>query len=434
MRSRANLIFEFLKGELRVVVALGVLLLVLVSWSLAADNALYKFDFGQPGQGTPTGYIPVNGDSSLWPQTATIQFGWTSGTVLVASAGGGVSDLLKRDSNYGPDVATFKIGGIQDGFYTVNLLSGDPNVGFSTTVLVGGYSFKLSTSAGQWRNLIFGVTVTGGTVEFAFQSGADAWGVNALTLTPTSTPPEQPTFDVSVQPIEHTIKVGGTVVYKVSVTPLAGYANSVSLALSGLVEGMVAQIVPPSGIPSFSADVVITTIATTPPVHYDFVLSVVGTDPLARSVNKNISLVVVETGYVPVTNETGGTAQGPGFSESEQQQIDEDQFRELTPEEMQAAQELIDEYAVQEQAKLASPVEIGDIDGISEINAFPVVEIPPVPKTAFESTLRQLTQSGTIGSVVDTAPPAPISLPISVAQPSFWEVLLSRLFNPTPVV
>lgn len=434
MSARPNFIVKLLKGELRTAIALGVLLLVLVGLSLAAGTAKYKFDFGEPGQGVPSGYTAVNGSVANWPQqSGAIQYGWVSGEILTQSAGATVSDLLKRDSNFGVGKAQFKLNGIDSGFYTVSITSGDQGSSFSTTVTAAGRSYQATTQPNHWETLTFGVSVTEGELDFAFASGAQAWGINALTLTPTASPPPIPTFDMQVQPAEHTIRIGGTVIYKISLTPLYGYASSVNISVNGMVENMTAQLIPASIVPPGTVDLRIATSDLTIPTSYNFIVNATGTDPGAVSINQSISLVVTDSPYLPVS-QPEDLSEPAEFSDSQQQLIDDIHSRPPNRAETQLAQAKIDEFVQEvQEKKLATPTEIGSVDDIATINAFPVIEELPIPDTTLEAALLRLTKADIIKTVVDTAPPASAALLVSAKSVGFWEGFLSKLFNASAV-
>lgn len=421
------ILFKVLKGELRTVIAVGLLFVVLIGLGLAADSngPIYRFDFGD-GHGIASGYIPVNGNISLYPQTSNgIQFGWL-GSVIEKSSGAMVSDLRFRDSNAGVDSARFKISGLTSSLYSIELISGDLDDSFLTSVLVEGQSYTMSTTPGDWKTLTFNAPVDdSGELEFLFErpgEGENLWGVNALTLTPVTASPDVATFDVEITPLEHIVKKGGTGVYKVSVVPLHGYASFVNLSLDGIVGSITGQFIPASGIPPFVSDLYITTNASTPSTHYDFVINAQGDDAEALSVNQNIKLVVTDLQYVPVQSDME-------LSESIRQQIEDIYSMPSTPEKAAEAQRLIDEFIKQIQdKKLANHTELKGIEDIMGIN-FVIFKELPLPETTFEASLLYLAQAGIIGSVVDTAPPAEdmVSPP---SPPGFFERLLGTFTNP----
>lgn len=426
MQSK-SILFKVLKGELRTVIAVGLLFVVLIGLGIAADlsGSVYKFDFGD-GQGKAFGYIPVNGNISLYPQISNdIQFGWL-GSVIEKSSGAMVSDLRFRDSNTGVDSARFKISGLTNSLYNVELISGDLNDNFLTRVLVEDQSYTVSTTPGDWKTITFNVAVDdSGELEFLFErpgEGRNLWGINALILTPVTAPLEVATFDMEITPLEHVVKKGGTVVYKISVVSLHGYASFVNLSLDGIVGDITGQLIPASGLPPFTSDLRITTNASTPSTHYDFIINAQGDDVEALSMNQNIKLVVTDLQYVPAQPDME-------LSESIKQQIEDIYSMPSTPKKAAEAQKLIDEFIKQIQdKKLANHLELKGIEDIKSIN-FVVFKELPSPETTFEASLLYLAQAGIMGSVVDTAPPAEdmVSPP---SPPSFFERLLGTFTNP----
>ena len=80
----------------------------------------------------------------------------------------------------------------------------------------------------------------------------------------TSTPPPTPDFIISVSPSSGSVVQGGSVTTTVSLSPTGGFADTVSLSVSGLPSGATASFSPSSGTPSFSSTLTISTTAGTP--------------------------------------------------------------------------------------------------------------------------------------------------------------------------
>ncbi|MFA5270647.1 MAG: hypothetical protein WC400_03530 [Patescibacteria group bacterium] len=422
---------SFVKSELRLAVSLGVLLLVLVGLSLAIDSS-YQFDFGDgDASGLESSYLAVDGGSSMYPiSSAAIQYGWLDDT-LVFSNGAAVSSKLNRDGNKGVNSARFKVSGLSAGNYHISLVSGSLDNAFSTKVIVAGKSFSTTTQANQWNTLTFDAEATGGDLELLFQrAGTNLWGVNSLIITPSPTPVVQPTFDVTIQPTSHTVRVGGIAVYRVSVSPLNGYASAVDLSITGLSGDITAQFSPASAIPPLVADLTITTSNTTPLIQYDFVVTAKGRDANAYTVNKSISLIVTNSTAVPTTVKPDATDTNPdqsGQSGSTGTSLDDAYLTPRTMVDAKSEQKLVDEYVASEAKKMASTREILEIKDISTINSFePLPDV--VAKTTFESSLQYMTAAGIIGTTVDSAPPAPTA----ITKPmGFWESLFKTMVNPT---
>ncbi|MBN2585158.1 hypothetical protein JXA59_00720 [Patescibacteria group bacterium] len=424
---------SFIKSELRLAVSLGILLLILVGLSLAGGNSC-QFDFGD-GSALESNYLAVDGGASMYPISASgLEYGWVD-EAMVFSSGAAVSNKLNRDGNNGVDPASFRITGLDNGNYRLSLVSGSLNSAFSTKVTVNAKSFSTITQVNQWNTLTFDVVVNAGQLDLLFQrAGTNPWGVNSLVVAPSPTPVVSPTFDVTVQPILHTVRVGGTAIYRVSVNPLNGYASEVDLSLSGLVGNVTAKFAPASAIPPLVADLILTTSATTPLTQYDFVVTAKGRDASVYTVNKSISLVVTGSTAVPtvVNPDTSASTDstkidGNGQTGSGSGSLDNIYLAPRTSAEARNEQNLIDEYAAVEAKRLASTREILEIKDISTINGFePLPDI--AARTPFESTLQYMTAAGIIGTTVDSAPPAPVSDPKPIG---FWERLFKTMVNPT---
>ncbi|OGB74667.1 hypothetical protein A2810_01685 [candidate division Kazan bacterium RIFCSPHIGHO2_01_FULL_49_10] len=422
---------NFVKSELRLAVGLGVLLVVLVGLGLAADSSV-QFDFGD-GLGLEDGYLPVNGGASMYPVDASgLQYGWLSDT-LVFSNGEAVGSKLNRDGNKGFDPARFRVTGLNNGNYRLILVSGSLDTAFSTKITISGRSFSTATLINQWNTLTFDATVADGSLELLFQRvGTNLWAVDSLVIAPSAAPAVQPTFDMTVQPSLHTVRVGGMAIYRVSINPLSGYASPVNLSISGLVGNISAQFAPASAMLPLVADLTITTTAATPLTQYDFVVIATGQDAGAYMINKSISLIVTNSAAVPiVVKPDSGTTSTPtgdgGQTGSDSSPIDDTYLTPRTAEDVRAEQKSVDEYAAVEAKKLADPQEILELKDISTINGF---EMFPgaVAKTPFEESLQYLTRTGIIDIAVDSAPPASIAEPEPLG---FWARFFRTMVSPT---
>lgn len=422
----------FIRNELRLAVSLGVLLLVLVGLSLAIGNS-YQFDFGDGSAGgLELGYLAVDGGASMYPvNSSDIQYGWLDDT-LAFSNGAAVSSRLNRDGNKGVNPARFRITGLVNGNYRLSLVVGSLDTGFATKVVTSGRSFSTTTEPNQWKTLTFDAEVQGGSLELLLQrAGTSLWGIDALTVAPSPTPAVKPTFDVTVQPALHTVRVGGTAVYQISISPLNGYASPVDLSITGLVGGITAQFSPVSAIPPLTADLTIVTAANTPLTQYDFVVIAKGRDADIYTVNKSLSLVVTDSAAVPTkvtpAKPAPTDAGSGGQTGSNSSSIDDAYLTPRTSEEVRSEQKFVDEYAATEAKKLANTKEILEIKDIGTINSFEAV--PKIEaKTPFESSLQYMTAAGIIGTTVDSAPPAPQAAPKPIG---FWERLFKTMVNPT---
>ena len=342
-----------------------------------------------------------------------------------------MASKLNRDGNKHVADARFKITGLPNSNYIVSLVSGSLDNGFATKVTVAGKSFSATTQPNEWKTLTLGVEVVDGSLELLFQragAGASLWAVNLLTVVPSAGPAEKPTFDVTLQPTAHTVRVGGTAVYRISVNPLGGYASLIDLSIAGLVGEMSAQFSPASAIPPFVGDLTLVTSKTTPITQYDFIVTAKGRDTDAYTVNKSIGLLLTNSANTPTIVVPGtGTTTGSTTGSSGAGSLDDAYLQPRTYAEARQEQKLIDEFARQEEKKLASTKEILEIKDINTINGFALEPIV-IPKTTLEQSLRSLTAAGIIGTAVDSAPPAAAAAP--KAEIGFWERLFKTMVNP----
>lgn len=422
----SKFIASLVKNEFRTFIALGVLLLILVGFGVAADNQItYKFDFGD-GQGIASGYLPINGNASPYPITdGTISYGWV-GSVVEKSSGAAVEDLRKRDSNAGIPQATFKISGLIDGPYSINIISGDLDDSFSSLVSVASQSYVISSVVGSWETFAFNTEVSNGELNLIFEhSGADLWGINALIISSIDILPPPSTFDVTINPEEHTIRSGGTVVYDVAVSPLNNYANIVTLSIMGLVDGMTFQFTPASGVPPFNSDLIITTSKSNISTHYDLVINARGGDLDKHTINQSINLII--TDFLP--DDSTDDAQPTDASKPDTDKPIEPSGP-MTREDAIEIQKKMDEFVRKVQEKqLATKLELEALNEISIINDLIIFTDFPLPKTTTEATLLYLTEAGIIQSVVDTAPPLGEYKP-PVRPPNLFERLLGVFAGP----
>ncbi len=422
----SRFITSLLKNEFRTIIALGVLLVALVGFGLAAeDTVTYRFDFGD-GQGIASGYLPINGNASPYPVTnGVISYGWVGG-VIAKSSGAAVEDLRLRDSNIGIPQATFKISGLTDGPYSVSVVSGDLDDSLSSLVSISGQNYVINSLTGSWETFVFNTTVTDGNFNLTIKpSGANLWGINALVISSIAVLPPAPTFDLAINPAEHTIRSGGTVVYKVSVSPLNNYANSVDLSVMGLVDGMTSQFTPASGVPPFNSDLTVTTSKSNVSTHYDLVINAKGDDLDKHTINQSINLIITDFPPDPIDKTIPPDISKP--NPDEPVDISDD----WTLEDAIEAQRKIDEFVSKflQEGQLSNKAEMESLDDIAFINDLITFTEYPFPQTSTEATLLYLTEAGIIQSVVDTAPPMGEYKP-PVRAPSLFEILLRVFAGP----
>ncbi len=412
-------LYKFVKGELRTILALGLLLLIWAGFGLAAGGSSYTFDFGTglSSEVAPNS-ISVGGGAAIYPQTASsgIQFGWQTAFIAEQSSGANVADLLETDSNQGVANNTFKVTGLADSYYNMTLISGNLSNPITTKVIVNGVNYVATSDPGVWRTLTFKATATNGALEFNFQrAGVNLWAVNALTLTPSTSGPAEATFDLVILPTEHTVKAGGSALYQIAVVPHNGYASQVTLTLGNVPAGLQTSMSPLSGIPSFTTRLQINTTSDTPVTRYVVTINAKGQDPLARSLTKQISLVVSNS--APLINVEPMTDTGTVI------EIDEDEFKRQA----KKNQSLIDEYLEWERLNVPNTNDLATLHDLPWQTSVDVLPELPQARSMVDASLRQLTNAGIIGIVVDSAP---VVSEISPPQAGFWSRFFGAMFNP----
>jgi PGF-pre-PGF domain-containing protein len=225
-----------------------------------------------------------------------------------------------EDDNYSyfsvnlPHLSTFVIGGsgittttyvappapAPDFTISVSPTSGSVVQGGSTSVTVsigsvGGFSGTVSLSASSLPSdatasfspdngtLSFNSTLTistasttpAGTYSITI-TGTGGGKTHTTTCTLTVTAAVVPDFTISVSPTSSSVVQGGSAGATVSITSIGGFANTVSLSVSGLPSGATASFSPSSGTPSFTSTLTISTASTTPAGTYTITITGTG--------------------------------------------------------------------------------------------------------------------------------------------------------------
>ena len=132
-----------------------------------------------------------------------------------------------------------------------------------------------------------------GAVGFSAGAGYDevtGWGSVDATSMVNFWNSNSPDFSLSVDTASQSVNQGTTANYNVTLTSLAGYANTVSLSISGLPTGATATFTPASLSGSASSALAITTDLTTPVGSYP--LTITGTD---GTLTHTLSITLVVT-------------------------------------------------------------------------------------------------------------------------------------------
>ncbi|HCR41979.1 TPA: hypothetical protein DIV45_01275 [Patescibacteria group bacterium] len=415
----AILLAEFIKGELRTILALGLLLVVWVGFGLAAPGDSYTFDFGT-GLSTEIapGAISVNGGAAIYPQSAAngVKFGWQTAFVAEQSSGAQVADLLETDSNQGVTDNGFKISGLADSYYNITLSSGNLTNPITTKVVVGGISYVADSDPGVWRTLTFKTAAANGIIDFNFQrTGVNLWAINAIILTPSVGAPAEATFDLVLLPTEHTVVAGGSALYQIAVVPHNGYASPVILSLGDVPTNLQTSMSPKSGIPSFTARLQVNTLVNTPVTRYTIAINAKGQDVLARSLTKQISLVVANswsTSSIEPMTDTGAVSVIGGAEFKRQAKKN---------------QAWIDWYLAWERKHVPSTRDLTTLQDLSWQASVEVLPELPEARSVIDASLRGLTGAGIIGMVVDSAP---VVAEVSPPPTGFWARFFGSMFIP----
>lgn len=416
---------DFLRWDLRTVLAAVLVLAIFIGWSLA-QTPLYTFDFGTAASNEVAGgAIHVRGSLTLYPTSSpALTYGWQTAGVQEFS-NPNIPDLLNRDYNGSSSPFSFRINGLDAGLYDVKFVVGDPTSTLATRIGLTSQSVDVVADH-SIRSVILTHEVMGSemVVSFASADGASNWGINAITITSTTGTAPQPSFQMSLNPSSQTVAAGGVATYTVGLTPVENYSANVDLSIAGLVAGISAEFVPARITASGSSELRLRTVATTSPNTYEFLISAKGTDAASVVQNGIVRLTVQSSGVVPPV--TGGDVVVP----SNGGVVVEPPVITRSESETEADFQKIDEFVAEYQEKvIAERKDIKFIEGISaELYGVPILPELPKAKTPLESFLQNLVQAGLIQSTIDTAPPAPTEP--NYNQDSFWQRFKKTLFAP----
>lgn len=419
--STSHFLSQFLRWDLRIVLATIVGLGLVISFSLAADgDLLYTFDFGTASSADQApNAIGVMAGGSVYPKTSgALTYGWDSGLVQAVSRGSAVTDPVLRDYNFASGLnAHFKVGGLAAGNYNFRFYVGDNQSKVATLIRTQGRSATIIKTA-QYGSVDVPVVVanSGDIVDIEFGSAASdaGWAINGIRIYESSVVPVAPTFNMTLSPATQTVRASGTAVYSVGITPIEGYGGDISLSISGLVAGITAELLPSqiSDLPGV-VELRLLTSETTTPLPYEFLLKAIGNDSANVSKTVVVKLVVLSNSEedTPVTNDP--LSQVPGETQSMS--------------EKRAQFELIDEYISAEAERLVNKNNVSEIKGISnDFVAFPVAPDLPPAKGAVEQSLQFLTRTGIIETAVDNAPRGEEDS----GPKTLWQRILNGLASP----
>jgi fibronectin type 3 domain-containing protein len=152
------------------------------------ENEIYlapselKFDFGTATSLWEHDYIQVTETTAYSADTG---YGWTNTTGLY-SRDRGAPDYTRRDFVFSPLNRTFQVD-LPNGNYTVIITMGDQNYAHDNMQIYAEGTFKanVTTPAATYKQIVFTVTVTDGSLELTFvdAGGVDVnWVINSLII------------------------------------------------------------------------------------------------------------------------------------------------------------------------------------------------------------------------------------------------------------
>jgi hypothetical protein len=427
MKETLKPALDFLKWDLRTILAVILALAILIGFSLA-QTALFTFDFGTASTNElASGAVHVKGAITTYPTSNNdLTYGWQSSNVQEFS-NSNVSDLLNRDYNGSSGANSFKILGLEPSVYDVKFVVGDPDSTLATRIQLGNQAVDVVANR-QIRSVILTHEVVGNdlTVGFSSADGATNWGINAISLTPVSGSVPIPSFHMSLTPVEQTIKAGGVAIFVVGLTPIDNYASNIDLTINGLVAGMSAEFVPSTVKANSSSELRIRTEVATSPNLYEFLIVAKGQDDANVVQNGVVTLNVQSSGVIVIPPLTGGDVVTPPSTGGDVDVVIPpvvDRSHEEVKEDFTKIDEFVQEY---QDKVIAERKDIKFIEGISaELYGVPILPELPKPKTPLENLLQNFVQAGLIQSTVDTAPPA--ALDVTLNKASFWDRFLRSL-------
>ncbi len=410
--DRKRWLISLFRWDARAILALSLALVILISLALAATdlNQVVAFDFGGASLvDKASGMVQVKGSLSIHPKkSGNITYGWVS-TGISEFSDKSVADLIKRDYNTGPAGAIFRIDGLEQGNYNFKATVGSSDGALSTRMKIGDSATSVTVQGGNWKTAALLARVDNGTVDLVFESanGIDPWGICGLAVYLATGDVSQPTFTITVTPVEQTIPAGSATRFTVGFTPIDNYSSAVEVKIGGLVEGITAEFVPAqlNTLPGITSLTIYTT-KQVPPANYSLLVTAIGKDTAVTKQTVSFRLVVNSE-----TTTTVGEA--PILPVRSSQEVNSD-FSKL------------DAFVLEEKKKVVSKNNLQEIKGVGDdLSNVPIYEGLPKPKTTTEAILQKLVTAGIISLVTNSAPvvqeaPKPIG---------FWQGLWQSIFR-----
>jgi hypothetical protein len=241
------------------------------------------------------GPVFTDSTSRVWDADRNFSGGQVYSTA--AAIGGTVEDPLFRTERYGNFSYSLAV---PSGTYAVTLYFAElywTSAGkrvFDVTaegqLIIDNLDVWAQVGANNALALTNQVTVTDGTLNLGFITGADNAKVSAIEVVQV---PTGPTFTVAATPGSQSVAQGGSTSYSVNVGAQGGFAGLVNLGVSGLPANASGSFTPPSITGSGGATLDVITAANTP--TGSFTLTVTGTSGTTKSAT--VTLIVTGPTY-----------------------------------------------------------------------------------------------------------------------------------------
>lgn len=424
---RKNPIFlDLIRGELKALLALTLLLLAVVGFVLAAEgNVVAKLDFGTAAfSDKAAGYILIPGGAGNYPKKeGDLLFSWSNPSVLIEVSRPQVASKTLRDYNGSSAPATFKIAGLAEGqSYRLVIHSGDGLGPIGTRLMVGEKILNLESAPGQFETAEVIASAPNGFIDIALAPlGSNIWALNALEIYKTQEEPAPATFEFFIEPAGHVLPGGGRAIYQIKVDSPSGYAYPVVFSISGLTSGFSASFVPPRALFfPFTGELRITASKNVVSLPYQFVVTARGEGP-DKLVRQQVIILEIRAG---TSEETVG--------ETPLVTLPPVQYTPPSRADFFKSAELLAFVERKRDEVIAKEKEIEDLGNLRlDLASFPINPNLPETPGVLGQVLDGLTKGGIINLVVDTAPPAKIEL--GPPRPRGLMEMLLGLFITKPV-
>lgn len=266
-----------------------------LDWAHWGLTSIPSFDHKATGGSQISDYSVVNGQAGLVTNFSGNPFGytWTDGTphtsvtntttgVYISGANRGFQISVPADTNV--RIVTLYAGVYATtGKFVAHLSDGSAPDFIDTSLSSTG------SAAGAYQ-ITYQAASAGQNLTLTFTNFGSAGNVNLQAATLSSSAPS-PDFAIAAQAVTSSVSPGGTASYSITVTPIAGFNGTVSLAASGLPAGASATFDPPSITHLGTSNLTISTTGSTPGGTYT--VTVTGTNgPLVHSTTVTLTINV----------------------------------------------------------------------------------------------------------------------------------------------